>query len=161
MSPHLNIHLEAFWVGFLVPLKFTAVNSVMKHHGYSVFWKEQMPGVETCHLQQPFEIQWKGSQLLSLNKGNRREQTKSFLVFAFKSSHSRCLLFTQNAACLEMLPSALFPLRKRLLHFTSLAKINIITRKALCCTGLQYTTRQNDPQVHVLSQASVLASMYL
>lgn len=119
---------------------------------YSVFWKEQMPGVETCHLKQPFEIQWKCSQLLSLNRGNKREKTKSYVVFAFKSSHSRCLLFTQNPACLEILPSALFPLRKSLLRFTYLAKIRIITRKALCCTGWQYAMRQNDPQVHILDQ---------
>lgn len=99
-----------------------------------------------------FEIQWKCSQLLSLNRGNRREKNKSFLVFAFKSSHSWCLLFTQNPACLEILPSALFPLRKSLLRFTYLAKISIITRKALCCTGWQYAMRQNDPQVHILDQ---------
>lgn len=167
MFSHSNIHLEILWVVCLVPLKSTAAESVIKHHGYSVFWKEQMPGIEICHLKQPFEIQWKGSQLLSLNKGNRRGQTKSYLVFAFKSSHSWCCLSTQNTARLEILPSALFPLRKRLLHFTSLEKINIIMRKALCCTGLQYTRRQNAPQVHVLDQifqclfASVLASMCL
>lgn len=71
-----------------MPLNFTAIKSVMMHHGGSVFEKKQMPGVETHHLGQSFETQWKGSQLLSLYKRNRREQTKSYLVFAFKSSHS-------------------------------------------------------------------------
>lgn len=161
MSSQSNIHLEISWVGCLVLLKFTAVESVIKHNGYSVFWKEQMPGIEICHLKQPFEIQCKGSQLLSLNKGNRREQTKSYLVFAFKSSHSWCRLSTQNTARLEILPSALFPLRKRLLHFTFPEKINIIMRKAFCYTGLQYTRRQNAPQVHVLDQICQCLDTYV
>lgn len=60
----------------LVPLNFTAIKSVRKNHGGSVFGEKQMPGVETHHLSQSFETQWKGSHLLSLYKKNRREQTK-------------------------------------------------------------------------------------
>lgn len=100
---------KSFLVRCLVPLNFTAIKSVMKHHGGSVFGKKQMPGVETHHLRQSFETEWKSSLLLSLYKNNRREQIKSYLVLAFKSSHSWCLISTQNAAHLEILLPALFP----------------------------------------------------
>lgn len=140
-------------------LKVTAIKSAMKHHGGSVFGKKQMPGVETHHLRQSSETLWKGSQLLSLYKRNRREQTKSYLVFVFKSSHSWCLLFTQNAAYLEILLS--ISSRKICLILPPL-KIDIIKRNELCCTGFQYTRRQNYSQVHILDQiCNILAWMYL